>query len=318
MKKTVLTWEHTFDDGAKANIRYMRGRFFGRDRLYVDDQEIRLPGMMYVIFSGGIDIPFSTGGRSLRFVSNDRLIGIAENGVFGKTGIEYVPQSKTVFLSYLFAVICLLIPVFTLGGSVPSIIGFLGMGACIVLYKTDKLTQKLKIILPAVTSALCWLLAVILFFGGVFTFRLFTGPEDKVFSTEGFSITLTEDFEVEKSPYYTLYAVSENVSFSFCKDDYTGFSDCPETAEEYAQYLADWWGIFPKITAEGKTGAVMEYIHTQNEDDIYFYCKVIKYKEMFFICEFCCDAADKDKYKPLFEKWLETTVISSDIKKQEV
>lgn len=314
MKHIELKWDHVFDDGETANVRYTRSRFFGRDRLYINEQEIRLPGMLAALLAGGIDVPFSFGGRRLNFVSNDYLIGIAENGIYGKTGIEYVPGQKTAYIFYLFAVVCLLIPLFTLGGSVPTVIGFIGMGVCFTLFKINAfknlLKNKARIITALLTAVLCWVVTLILFFSGDISFKLFTGPEDKVFSGEGFSITLNEEFKVLENSYYVLSAKYKNSYLYIYKDDYSDCYYCPLNAREEAEIISEYWGISAEIYEKSGSRAVMEFVIEENEHKNYTYIMIYKDGAVFLLFEFYCGSEDKDEYRTLFEKWAETVVMS--------
>ncbi len=310
--KTELVWEHAFDDGLTAKVRYVRAGMFGRDRLFIDGREIRLPGMFATLISGGIDVPLSVGGRKLRFVSNDFLIGFAENGVFGKTGVEYVPQNKTVYVFYLLTVACLLIPLFTLGGATPSLIGFAGMGVCFLLYKTNVIKNKYKIIYSALTTALCWAVTLALFFGGAFTFRLFTGPETRTYTLGNFSITLNEDFTVEEEEGFLFYAYTDDVAIDVYDVDisYTasGIVHFP-TAYEEAVSVDEHWGYSAEITEKDETCAVMEYTEKLGGGEYYIYTVIHRKDSVFLYFNFMCYAANKYSCKPSFEKWAESIVI---------
>jgi len=64
--------------------------------------------------------------------------------------------------SYLFIVLCIMIPFIARGGALPFLIGILGMGGCIKVSRKSTFSNAKKLAICAGITALCWLSLVFL------------------------------------------------------------------------------------------------------------------------------------------------------------
>jgi hypothetical protein len=68
---------------------------------------------------------------------------------------------------WVFAVLCGLLPVATLGGAVPGAVGFGGAAACIGISRTSSMAPFARVALCALVTTLCWAGVGLLIFGAV-------------------------------------------------------------------------------------------------------------------------------------------------------
>jgi hypothetical protein len=81
-----------------------------------------------------------------------------------------VNNTPTPQWAYFFAVACGAIPILTLGGLVPAVLGFGGAGGCLTISRINSLPVVLRLLACVVITAGCWLLFVMLV-AAIFTAR---------------------------------------------------------------------------------------------------------------------------------------------------
>jgi hypothetical protein len=59
--------------------------------------------------------------------------------------------------AYVFAALCVAIPLVTLGGCVPSVIGFGGSGACLTVARSKSTAAPLRFVVCMGITVICWL-----------------------------------------------------------------------------------------------------------------------------------------------------------------
>ncbi len=67
------------------------------------------------------------------------------------------PPAEIPQWAYLFAVLCGIIPVLTLGGAVPVMVGVGGAGGCLKVARSGSLPLGVRVLLCLVITAGCWL-----------------------------------------------------------------------------------------------------------------------------------------------------------------
>lgn len=99
-------------------------------------------------------------GREARFFVDKQTPDIVVDGVCIRSGKKYIARPAW---SIVFAVICLLIPVVSLGGAIPFLIGFAGAAICISAARTT-LPTAVRVGLCVIITALVWGLFVFLLY----------------------------------------------------------------------------------------------------------------------------------------------------------
>lgn len=120
-------------------------------------QEVRCGFTSAVI---GFDEKFMLDGMEARLVFEKNKPDIVVNGIFLRSGKTYIQRPTW---AVVFPLICALIPIVSLGGSIPFLLAFVGATLCIYVAKTS-LPPAARIILCVVITLLVWFLWFILFF----------------------------------------------------------------------------------------------------------------------------------------------------------
>jgi len=64
--------------------------------------------------------------------------------------------------AYLFAAICGMIPIVTLGGAIPAVIGVSGASGCLAISRMYSVSSFLRFFVCLIISVTCWLLLITL------------------------------------------------------------------------------------------------------------------------------------------------------------
>jgi hypothetical protein len=67
------------------------------------------------------------------------------------------PPAEIPQWAYLFAVLCGIIPVLTLGGAIPVAVGVGGAGGCIKVARSGSMPLAVRVLLCLVITAGCWI-----------------------------------------------------------------------------------------------------------------------------------------------------------------
>lgn len=123
-------------------------------------------------------------------------------------------------------------------------------------------------------------------------------PEEKVFNTEAFSLTLTDNFSEEQFDGFNCAFTSKNVAVLVSKEDFSLFSDKEiMTEEEYAQLVISANELSSEI---GTTdGGFTCFTYEATSDDTYtYFASTHKSEDAYWLVQFC---TPKDKF-PEYEE----------------
>ena len=132
-------------------------------RLIVDGAEtpIKLSFMQNIT---GLDHEFTLEGIPCHFVLRGSKADLAVNGTYIDSKKAYTPLRKPGPLTWVFVVLCLAIPVVSLGGALPAVLGVAGAMGCLFVSTAPQLQLPVRVTLCVLITAVAWgLLAVLLF-----------------------------------------------------------------------------------------------------------------------------------------------------------
>lgn len=109
----------------------------------------------------GFDEPIQLDGIEARFVFEKNEPDIAINGVFMRSGKNYVKRPAWVLV---FAILCALIPIISLGGAIPVLFGLGGISLCVITSKSS-LPSAIRVILCTVITLAAWILTFVIAIG---------------------------------------------------------------------------------------------------------------------------------------------------------
>ena len=135
--------------------------------------------------------------------------------------------------------------------------------------------------------------------------------KEKNFSGNGFSITLTENFQEKEIISVTNYYQSINAIVTALKEEFTLLEavgiNKDSTIEEYANVIA----YNNQKDYDFKKNTDLDYLYftyeaTVSGKDYYYYAVIKKGSDSFWLINFACLKGDADDFQPKFEKWAST------------
>jgi len=146
-------WNITVD-GHTYDVAFKRSEWTGKQTLTIDGEEMNV----------GTAKAFKQTEVPIKFGDTDAILSMVNGGadiiVDGKsvlTGEEYVKPKKAPWFTWVFVVICVAIPICTLGGALPVLIGLLSAGGCYKIGVSGKMKSVVKFILMLLIAIVAWL-----------------------------------------------------------------------------------------------------------------------------------------------------------------
>ena len=137
--------------------------------------------------------------------------------------------------------------------------------------------------------------------------------EEKDFSTNGMTITLTEDFVEREYFGYTAIYTSSEAGVGVIREAFSlmpGFEDY--TKEQYAQLVMQNNGKYAEIKTEGGL-LYFEFDNSDPTSDVTYYYVAYVYKtsDAFWLVQFSTTTDKADKYAEAFRKWAKSVRFSA-------
>ena len=156
------SWTIQLEDGTHT-VEMEHNLFSNKRTIRVDDQVVEQG--KFSTFDFGGDYPFPIGERQAAL--HMRLNGVwykydvSIGGFSTQTGKPVWPMQPTPRWSWIFVVACILIPVITLGGLIPILIGAGGAYVCAAVGRSSTRTTPTKVALSIGTTLLSWALLIV-------------------------------------------------------------------------------------------------------------------------------------------------------------
>ncbi len=145
----VVRWTSDID-GKSYNFVYEKAK--GNHTITVNEETHELNiSLMSEITS--FDEKFTFDGRDARLVIRKKQPDVVVDGICLRSGERYVGRPAW---SLIFAVLCLIIPIVSLGGAIPVVLGLAGAVLCTNVSKTS-LSTALRVILCSAITILAWI-----------------------------------------------------------------------------------------------------------------------------------------------------------------
>ena len=145
-------------DDITYNIKYTWGLF--SKKLSTDGQDGPMAKSKF--FTGINETHFTLGSKEVVFVHMGRKIDLALNGKYVTTGEDFVSISDMPKWNWIFIVLNALIPIITLGGALPCVLGIMGILLCTQISVSPKFKVVPKIIICCLITLICYGLFFIL------------------------------------------------------------------------------------------------------------------------------------------------------------
>ena len=167
-------------------------------------------------------------------------------------------------------------------------------------------------------KGLCVLIIAIVV-GAVIGFSITSGlfsniaPKEKTFSSNGMTVTLTDEFRESNAQPYTVVYDSKNVAVFALREAFTlaaGFEDY--TLEQYADLViqANKLGLAEVKTDEGLTYFTYSFTNPETKDVYQYYSYVYKTDDAFWLVQFATLDNNVEKYAPQITEWAKSVEFS--------
>ena len=148
-------------DNNKHKIKFIQSKFSGKNRLEIDENEVAINKSA---FQGivGIDQLITIGNKECRFVSSGNKADIVVDGVYVDSKKQYIPSESIQWWGWIFVVMCVAIPIISLGGALPALIGMVGGVYCIRISVSPYRKTGSKVLACSGITITAWLLFLLL------------------------------------------------------------------------------------------------------------------------------------------------------------
>lgn len=153
-------WKFTLEDG-EHNVHLEHTWFSGKRKILLDGKPIVQESKF---FDFGNEYPFRIGGhQGLVTIRTNGLSFAYDVAIDGKSITTGKPVARVNAIpgwAWSFIVVCVLIPIVSLGGVVPMLIGFMGAYGCAQVSRDGSKDHNTRLLTCAGITVLCWIIYV--------------------------------------------------------------------------------------------------------------------------------------------------------------
>ncbi len=155
-------------NGQDNEVVYIPNAWSGKNKLVVNGQEQIVRASIKNVLNG-VDIPLDIDGKECHFVLIGGKAGLAVDGTYLDSKKPYAPLKPSPKWAWIFFILCLAIPVVSLGGALPVMLGIAGAFVCARICASQNMKTGAKVICCILVTLLAWagLAAVVLATSGV-------------------------------------------------------------------------------------------------------------------------------------------------------
>lgn len=146
--KNQEQWQSTIND---KNYEFSYKKNKGNHEISVNGTMVSLKAGLWSSLLG-FDENFTFDGTEARLIVDGKGPDVAVNGAYLQSGKKYIERPAWVMI---FVILCILIPVLSLGGALPVLLGLGGAAICVGASKAD-LPMAVRILLCIAITALAW------------------------------------------------------------------------------------------------------------------------------------------------------------------
>lgn len=167
-----------------------------------------------------------------------------------------------------------------------------------------------KNVVKIVLSVVAGLIAFVIVFA---LFSDLSTQGEKVYSSNGFTITMDDGFYEKELLSATVYYEGEKAGLSVLREYFT---DLEEIGIDENSSLDDYGEVIASINKvddnfETLNDSIKYYTYEQSVSgkDFFYMAAITKGTDSFWLMNFFCETKNKDTYFPKFEKWLQTVKV---------
>lgn len=155
-------WEITIN-GTQNTVVFVPNQWTGKHKLIINGKEVALKTSPFQAFVG-TDQPVNIAGKECRFVLIGNKADIAVDGMYIGSNKPYVPLKSMPWWIWIFIVMCVAIPIISLGGILPIAIAILCSISCIRIGVSPNIGTTKKLLCCFGITALAWTVFGVLLF----------------------------------------------------------------------------------------------------------------------------------------------------------
>jgi hypothetical protein len=165
------SWSFQLEDGTHT-IDLEHGYWSGKRKIRLDGKLLQESSkVQHFLFDTGSETPFQINGHSGNVLVRTNGITFSYDVILdGRslgTGQQVKPSTPRPGWSWLFIIACGVIPIVSLGGVIPVIIGIGGAFGCARISRNASFSITQKVIFCIGVTILCWVLFFLLIVGGM-------------------------------------------------------------------------------------------------------------------------------------------------------
>lgn len=151
-------------EGKQYQITFKPNIWTGKHTLKVNGIPTDLKRTKFQSFTG-LDQPIMLGNKEARLVMIGRKVDIAIDGVYIDSKKPYLPLKSLRWWSWVFVLACMIIPIISMGGALPAMIGVLGSMYCVKIGVSPYMRTPFKILASFAVIVISWTLFILLVLG---------------------------------------------------------------------------------------------------------------------------------------------------------
>ena len=150
-------------NGTQNAVVFVPNHWSGKHKLTINGKEVELKKSPFQAFVG-MDLPIDIAGKECRFVLIGNKADIAVDGTYIDSKKLYVPLKSMPWWTWIFVIVCIAIPIVSLGGALPVVIALLCSIWCVRVSVSPNIRTAIKVLCCLGILVLAWILFGILLF----------------------------------------------------------------------------------------------------------------------------------------------------------
>jgi len=153
-------------EGSRHTVEFQQGWTIASRKILLDGEPLKPDAGEKRGLWGDSEIPFHIGEHpamlTIRSNGISNSYDLFLDGISVSSGKPYAPLLPTPFWGWIFAVLCALIPLLSMGGAFPILFGLGGATGCIMIARDSKRKTGTRLALCVGITLLTWLLFIIM------------------------------------------------------------------------------------------------------------------------------------------------------------
>jgi hypothetical protein len=156
-------------DGQQYEIKLEQGTIIPKKKIKLNGHLLEHDVESKQDILGNLSIDFKIGSHDIKIVGQSNGFStkydIFVNGVSKSTGQPYIPLPPIPWWLWIFIVACGSMPIISMGGAIPAVLGLGGAAICLSQGRNTKIPINFRILICIGVTIAAWLLYLVLIIG---------------------------------------------------------------------------------------------------------------------------------------------------------